>query len=174
MHRFWLAGLLACLLPAVAPATTFPRLSTADLVRRAERVSCAACETCEERRDPRSGIVFTHVTLRLLEDIKGRSPSGTIRLRYPGGTDGGVRTVVAGMPRFTPGEESILMLGRTNAEGYPVLVQATHGVVPLKRDTRGRRFLGRRVTGLSIEGTGPVSLDAFRGAVRALPPEKKK
>lgn len=167
MYRSLVAGACACLLAATAPATTFARLNTADMVRKAERVSCVACVACTERRDPRSGIVFTHVTLQLLEDLKGQSPSGTIQLRYPGGTDGGVRTVVSGMPRFRAGEESVLLLGRANAAGFPVIVQARRGVIPLERDTRGRRYLGARVTGMKeLSDPARVTLDAFRTAVK--------
>jgi hypothetical protein len=153
----------------MAPATTFSRETTQDLVLRAQRVSCAACERVEMRRDPRLGVVFTHVRLRLLEDLKGTSPSGTIELRIVGGRDGDVETIVPGMPRFRMGQEAIYLLGPRNRQGYPVLLQARRGVLPLRRGPRAQRFLAAHVTGIAeLRGKRRVSLDAFRGAVRRL------
>ncbi|MHC4135009.1 MAG: hypothetical protein ACYTDU_09905 [Planctomycetota bacterium] len=163
------AAALIGLAAALAPATTFSRETTQDLVLRAERVSCATCERVEMRRDPRLGLVFTHVRLRLLEDFKGVSTAGTIELKVVGGRDGDVETVVAGMPRFKLGQEAIYLLGARNREGYPVLLQARRGVLPLRRGPREQRFLAARVSGIAeLRGKLHVSLDAFRGAVRRL------
>ena len=163
------AAALVCLAAALAPATTFSRETTQDLVLRARQVCCAACEEVEARRDPVSGMVFTHVRLRLLEDLKGQSPSSSIRLRIVGGRAGGVETVVAGMPTFRPGEESILLLGAANRAGYPVVLQARRGVLRLRRDKRGDRYLATPVSGIKeLRGRQRISLDAFRGAVKRL------
>jgi len=166
-----LSGAAACLLllAAPTPATTYRRLTTADLVRKAERVSCVKCESVEARVDPRTGIIFTFVRLRLLEDMKGRSPSSTVRLRIVGGRVGNRATIVAGMPAFTRGGEAVLLLGHRNRAGYPVLIQARRGVFRLRKDKQGRRYLQGRPTGLGkADLSGRMSLDAFRGAVRRL------
>ena len=163
------AAALICLAAAMAPATTYSRETTQDLVLRAQRVACAACESVETRRDPRFGVVFTHVRLRLLEDLKGDSTTGTIELKIVGGRDGDVETVVAGMPRFQVGQEAIYLLGRRNRAGYPVILQARRGVLPLRRGPREQRFLAARVSGIpELRGKRRVSLDSFRGAVRRL------
>lgn len=167
------AAALIGLAAAIAPATTFSRETTGDLVRRAQRVSCAICERVEMRRDPRSGLVFTHARLRLLEDLKGASPSRTIELRVVGGRDGDVETVVAGMPRFKVGQEAIYLLGPRNRQGHPVVLQARRGVLPLRRGPREQRFLAARVSGIAeLRGKPRVSLDAFRGAVRRIEREQ--
>lgn len=164
---------LICLAAAMAPATTFSRETTQDLVLRALRVSCAVCESVEMRRDPRLGVVFTHVRLRLLEDLKGDSTTGTIELKIVGGRDGDVETVVAGMPRFRVGQEAVYLLGARNREGYPVILQARRGVLLLRRGPREQRFLATRISGISeLRGKRRVSLDAFRGAVRRLAREQ--
>lgn len=159
----------ACLLAAWAPATTFPKSTTADLVAEAEHVCCARCEKIEARKDPRTGLIFTHVTLRLLEDLKGRSAGAEIRLRIVGGRIGNEETIVAGMPRFHEGGESVLLLGKTNRAGFPVVVQARRGVLHLRAGEKGERYLAERVTGLKeLEGKRRVALEDFRGAVRRL------
>jgi len=163
------AAALVGLAAALAPATTYSRETTQDLVLRAERVSCATCERVEMRRDPRLGVVFTHVRLRLLEDLKGVSQGRTIELRVVGGRDGDAETVVAGMPSFKVGQEAIYLLGSKNRAGYPVLLQARRGVLPLRRGPREQRFLAARVSGIpELRAKLHVSLDAFRGAVRRL------
>jgi hypothetical protein len=109
------------------------------------------------------------VRLRLLEDMKGSGGGTTIELRLPGGRADGVETVAPGMPRFEAGKEQVLLLGKRNAAGYPVLIQASGGVLPLKKDREGRRHLAVPVTGVKeLEGAREVSLDAFRSAVKRI------
>jgi hypothetical protein len=170
MHRTAAAALL---LAATLPATTFERVSTAELARRARRVCAVQCESCRAARDPDSGVVFTHVRLRLLEDLKGRSAGSVIDLRIVGGEADGVKFVVAGMPRFRAGEESVLLLGAANRAGYPTLVAARRGMLRLQRDEEGRRFLRDPVDGFaSLEGKRRVELAQFRAAIRAQAPGK--
>jgi hypothetical protein len=169
MHRPLAALALALLMAAAAPGTTLSRETTADLVLGAQRVCCAAVDDVRSRRDPRSGFVFTHVRLRVLEDMKGGGEGATVELRLPGGRADGVETVAPGIPRFEAGREQVLLLGRRNADGFPVLLQASGGVLPLRRDRDGRRCLCVPVTGLKeLEGSAEVSLDAFRSAVKRI------
>jgi hypothetical protein len=164
-HIFW--GGLVCLLTGTTTATTFPADTTGDMVVEAERICCARCESIETRVDPRTGLVFTHVRLRRLEDLKGAGRTDTIHLRIVGGTSGDRVTSVPGMPRFRRDEESVLMLGRRNRLGYRVVLQARRGAVPLRKDKRGRRWLTHAVTGLpGLRSDGPVRLDEFRSAVK--------
>jgi hypothetical protein len=168
MHRPTAALAFALLMAAAAPGTTLSSETTADLVLQAERVCCAAVDSIESRRDPRSGFVFTHVRLRLLEEMKGRSEAPVVELRLPGGRADGVETVAPGMPRFEAGAEAVLLLGQKNRDGFPVVLQATGGVLPLRADRNtGRRCLCAPVTGLKeLEGEREVTLDAFRAAVK--------
>jgi len=162
--------LLAFLL--VAPpltATTFERVTTAELTRRAERVCVVRCDSCRAERDRRSGLVYTVVRLRLVEDIKGRSAGSTIELRLVGGEADGVRTVVVGMPRFRAGEESILLLGKRNRAGFPTVVAARRGMLRLGRDKQGARYLRDAVTGFEDLKTAKakrIGLDSFRAACK--------
>lgn len=163
----------ALLLAATVPATTFERVSIAELTRRARRVCAVECDSCRAERDPDSGVVFTHVRLRLLEDLKGRSARSVIELRIAGGEADGVKFVVPGMPRFRPGEESVLLLGDANRAGYPTILAARRGMLRLVHDRQGRRFLRDPVDGFdSLKGKRRVQLAEFRAAVRAQKPRK--
>jgi hypothetical protein len=176
MHRSTAAPALALLMAAAAPGTTLSTETTADLVVAAERVCCGAVESVEARRDPRSGFVFTHVRVRLLEELKGTSEAPVIELRLPGGRADGVETVVPGMPRLEVGTEAVLLLGRRNRDGFPSLLQATGGVLPLRADKVGRRSLRVPATGFrELAGMREVTLDSFRAAVgRVLREEAEK
>ncbi len=167
MHRSMAALAFALLMAAAAPGTTLSTETTFDLIVQAERVCCAAVDSVESRRDPRSGFVFSHVRLRLLEEMKGRSEAPVIELRLPGGRADGVETVVPGMPRFEKGAEAVLLLGPLNRDGFPVVLQASGGVLALRADKTGRRCLCAPVTGLrELEGAREVTLDSFRTAVQ--------
>jgi hypothetical protein len=167
MTRITSWGALVCLLAATTSATTFPTTTTGDLVVKAERVCCARCESVETRVDPKTGLVFTHVRLRRLEDLKGSGSGDTIHLRLVGGRSGDRITSVPGMPRFEQAQESILLLGRRNRLGYRVVLQARRGVVPLRKDKQGRRWLAHCVTGMpGLRGDRPVRLDEFRDSLK--------
>lgn len=169
MHRPMAVFAFAMLFTAAAPGTVLSNETTGDLIVQAERVCCAVVESVESRRDPRSGFVFSHVRLRLLEEMKGRAEDAVLELRLPGGSAEGVRTVAAGIPRFEKGAEAVLLLGPRNSDGFPVVLQATGGVLPLRADKTGRRCLCAPVTGLSdLADEREVTLDAFRASVKRL------
>ncbi len=161
-------GTLALLTFALAAgATTLEERTTCEMVGRAERIACAACETVEARSDPRSGAVFTHVTLRLLEDWKGGGAGGVFRLRIVGGRDGPIATVVSLMPEFRPGEEYVLFLGKRNDLGFETLEFARRGVLRLESDEAGVRRLRDRVSGFpEFGGATRIRLEDVRTAIR--------
>ncbi|MHC4955464.1 MAG: hypothetical protein ACYTGZ_16550 [Planctomycetota bacterium] len=174
---FGLAAIFAALLGSAATeATTFENVTTAELARRAARVAVVRCDSCRAIRDRQSGLVYTHVRLRLLEDLKGRSAGSTIDLKLVGGEADGVRTVVVGMPRFVSGEESILLLGKKNAEGYSTVVAARRGMVRMRRDKQGVRYLRDRVTGFDTlaRSKRKIDLTSFRAAFLDAMRKKKK
>jgi len=153
---------------APLPATTFENVTTAELARRSLNVAVVKCESCRAERDRQSGLVFTRVRLRLLEDLKGRTAGSTIELRLVGGELDGVRTVVVGMPVFRIGEESIVLLGKRNSGGFPTIVAARRGMVRLGRDKKGARYLRDAVTGFDAlpRSKRKVDLQSFRSAFR--------
>lgn len=175
MARLSLRAALVCLLAAATPATTLAKKTTRDLVSMAERVCCARCLDVEARVDPVTGLVFTHVRLRPIQNLKSRGEGAVIELRIVGGRVGNRITEVAGMPRFTRDRECILFLGRKNRLGYPVVLQARRGVVDLRADKHGTRFLARPVDGLpGLRADRRVTLDAFADAVRQAVREDRK
>ncbi len=156
-------GLLV--LCAAALATTLPRTSTRDMVRDADVVVCAECTSCRPRLDPRTGLVFTQVRLRVLETLKGEPEGAALELSILGGEAEGRKTVVTGMPRFAAGRESVVLLKRRK-DGAWLVSLAHRGHIPIRRDKKGRRHLGARVSGFKdLAGPRRISLDDFRTAV---------
>jgi hypothetical protein len=169
MARLLMRAAFVCLLAAATPATTLPKKTTKDLVSMARRVCCARCLDVEARLDPITGLVFTHVRLRRIDDLKGGGEDSLIELRIVGGRVGNRVTEVAGMPRFARDRECILFLGDKNRLGYPVVIQARRGVLDLRTDREARRFLARPVDGMpGLKANARVLLDDFAESVRAV------
>ena len=173
-HKITSVAAVVCLLSLAVGATTLPKKTTRDLLEGSDRVCCVECASCEARLDRATGIVFTHVRLSVLEELKGGGEK-TFEIRIPGGEAGGVRTVVAGMPRFRPGQEAVLFLKRAteagSAVGGPVnrrwIVSLAHrGHVPIEKDKSGKRRLTGFVTGFRDIAPVRTGLDEFRTAVR--------
>ncbi|MDH3590284.1 MAG: hypothetical protein OER88_00285 [Planctomycetota bacterium] len=160
------AAAILLALAATGFATTFSRATTADLVRKAQRVCCVRCESVTMRRDARTGFVFTYTTLRVLETMKGSASEKKIRLRIIGGRADGVETKVAGMPVFRRGGECVLLLGKKNRAGYPTVLQAARGALALRADKKGRRYVRGFVTGFADLRGPRITLDALRTAVK--------
>ena len=174
IHRTIPVGTVVCLLSLAVGATTLPKRTTRDLLERSDRVCCVECSSCEPRLDRASGIVFTHVRFTVLEEMKGTGEK-TFEIRIPGGEAEGMRTVVAGMPRFTRGQESVLFLKRAQPTGSTVdrpakarwVVSLAHrGHVPIQKDKSGKRRLTGFVTGFRDLAPIHTGLDEFRTAVR--------
>ena len=173
MSRLTLLALLMCAFAGTTSGTTLPLRTTRDLVRLATQICCVRCESVEARVDQASGMVFTHVRVRRLEnykleDDKGGRGDAVFSLRLIGGKAGGRETRVAGMPRFCPGAECVLFLGKRNRAGFPVVLQAHRGAIAVRLDKKsGQRHLGQAVTGLTgLPATRRVSLNRFAAAVR--------
>ena len=176
MTRLIFGAAVVCLCAGAAPATTFANKTTRDLVNMAERVCRVRCEGVEQRLDSASGLVFTHVRLRVLEVLKGRTEGTLVELRLIGGRAGNAVTEVDGMPSFRRGDECVLLLGKNNRFGYPVVVSARRGVLELRRDKKtGERYLARAVSAMpGLPEARRVTLDRFRDAVKRIVREARK
>ena len=98
------------MLGIAAHATTLAQMDLAQLAHAAQVVARVRCMGSESRRD--SGHIWTFTRFSVVEAMQG-SPDATLLVRLPGGRDGHVIENVDGVPRFSPGEETILFLERT-------------------------------------------------------------
>lgn len=124
----FLAGLL--LIAIAANATTFVRLSFADLTRTSAAIARLRCLESESRLE--NGQIWTETRFAALETEKGNPPPIVI-VRTPRGSAAGMTAHVDGAPRFHPGEEVYLFLYARPGEPYRVLGWA-QGTFRIARD----------------------------------------
>jgi hypothetical protein len=114
--------------------------------------------------DSRRDIVYTYVTLRIKEVLKGRLGSSEIVLKEPGGQIDSLGSVFFGSPRFTPGEEVVLYLDTWSDGGLRVheMFLGKFGVTDDQRT--GQRIAVRQVPGPGVEiiPLAPVGSDLTR------------
>jgi hypothetical protein len=110
------------------------------------RVTSQACGF-----DYRHDIVYTYVTLRIREALKGEIGSREIVLKEPGGQVGGRGSVFFGSPRFTSGEEVVLYLD-TWPDGSLRVHDMFLGKFTVVRDEQSGRLLAvRGVSGPDVD-----------------------
>ena len=134
------------------------------MVERAERIAVVDVVSVQAAWNARHERITTAVQLQIVESWKGGLQPGTqLTVLQPGGTVGDVTTTVDGMPRFTPGERTLVFLhGPTDRA---TVVGLTQGKRPLRRDpTSGRWLVRARI--------GPVRI-SFDCAPRRRPPRPR-
>jgi hypothetical protein len=148
-----------------ARAATFIVPSDRDMVRRADAIVVgAALASYSHMID---GRVETVTSFSIHEVIKG-SVGFSIDIHEPGGRVGDQITFIPGVPRFSPGEESILFLTRTHRDEWAV-TEIALGRFVFVSDQAGQR-LALRDEG-EIHGWDPDGLphrEAHRVAARFL------
>jgi hypothetical protein len=85
--------------------------------------------------------IFTRVTFRVLEAIKG-TPPPLLTLEFLGGAVGELSLEVSGMPRFEPGAQDIVFV-TAGAPAICPLVAMGHGRYRILRDAQGAEFVAR-------------------------------
>ncbi len=120
----WLAAcLLALTAPSPATGLTVAPLTLEQVVAQASLVVHGhVVATASEPAPGWPGGVRTRVTVAVWEVAKGPwlGDLPVVDFVLPGGTRGRLRTVVPGLPSFSPGDEVVLMLEDTAAGLTPV------------------------------------------------------
>jgi hypothetical protein len=141
---------LAALLLGSVPAnsTTLVRMSVAQMTHAAHRVVRARCVANSTAWD--RGEIWTFTSFSVEETwkhsaaaIANSNPYLTVRLL--GGTVGNLNSVVAGVPRFVPGEDVVLFLEPTPQGDYSV-VGWVQGTFRIRDDRRTGRQLAEQDT----------------------------
>jgi len=122
-------------------ATTLAQMDLTQLAHAAQVVARVRCLGSESRRD--AGQIWTFTRFAVVETMQG-SPDATLLVRLPGGRDGHLIENVEGVPRFSPGEETILFLERTrltqqSGAGEWSVTAWGEGTFRIARDARSGR-----------------------------------
>jgi hypothetical protein len=161
--------------PPASQATTLMRMSLAQMARTAKVIVRARCVSNATLWD--EGEIWTRTTFAVEESWSGPPGARQIAVRMLGGSLGNITSRVSGIPRFQPGEETVLFLEpsrngdfaivswqqgtfriRQNAAmGAEIVVQDTASV--LTYDPVSRRF--------EAAGIRAMALADFRSCVDA-------
>ena len=151
-------------------ATTLVRYDLQGLTRNAARVVVGTCKEAEPRVI--EGRTYTRLLFTLSEVVKGQAAT-ELEVCLPGGEDRGVKTSIAGMPQFAPGEEVVLFLTEADRLGHPWPVGLGQGKFRVQRDaaakprvfqdTGAAQFYG--APGATLSG---IPLEEFLTQVRQL------
>ena len=134
-------------------ATTLVRYDLQGLTRNA---ACVFVGTCKEAQPQViEGQPYTRLLFTVSEVVKGQAAS-QLEVCLPGGEHQGVRTSVAGMPQFVPGEEVVLFLTETDRLGHPWPVGLGQGKFRVQRDAAAKPRV--------FQDTGEAHLYGAQGA----------
>jgi len=159
------------LLPAIH-ATTLARLNLDQLAGAADAVARVRCSGAESRWE--SGSIWTITTFDVVDAIKG-NPAPRIVVRLPGGKVGPVTATVDGAPKFTAGEEVIIFLERSRADGYSIAgwVEGTFRIAldpgthreTVTQDSNGLAVFDTASRAFRTEGMRKIPMELFRAKV---------
>ncbi|MBK8098549.1 MAG: hypothetical protein IPK26_15675 [Planctomycetes bacterium] len=94
--------------------------------------------------------IHTHVSLRLVNVLKGELPQPTLELRLLGGTVGNITMAVIGQPTFGPGENVLLFLRPDYVQGEFPVVALEHGKLAAPAGSDTYENTARRLTATAV------------------------
>jgi hypothetical protein len=166
---------LALLTTSFASATTVEKMSLRDLAKKSDAIVLARVEDETARYDANKEI-YTYITLRVLEPVKGPKADAVITIRQIGGTVGDIASFVPGTPSFKKGEEVVVFLTKNDGAGYPWVMGLLQGKYSVSADEKGRKNVRNEMDGLRLlspngkategEAAAPQPLQAFLDGLR--------
>jgi len=114
-------ALVLSLTASAARASVVVPLALDELVDASEHVALVRVEYQAARWSTDHSVIYTDVTLRVLQPMKGGAPAGSLlTVRREGGVVGNIGMRVAGAAGFEEGEEAVVFLERRGAALYTV------------------------------------------------------
>jgi hypothetical protein len=181
----WLvaAALLAGLLGAGRPASAslVIALDLPTMVARADQVVVADVVSVKAAWDARHERILSTIDLVVVESWKGAAaPASHVTVVQRGGTVDDTEMIVYGMPRFQPGERTLVFLAGSADRGH--VVGMAQGKRLVRRDDTGRwvvhapqrsgalfvRPPGQAAGPSPVFEQGPRALEDLRAEVRTL------
>ena len=151
---------IALLGAGLADATTVQKFTVSDLAKKSESIVLARVEDETARMDEGTKEIYTYITLKVIEGVKGskrsdnaKNPRGgeeLITIRQLGGTYGKYISVVPGMPTFQKGEEVVVFLSQKDRAGYPWVMGLQQGKYTVTTGEDGLKQVRNDVDGLSV------------------------
>lgn len=171
-----LAALTLVVAPAPGRATVVKAMSLEELAALATSVVHGVVEG--ERAAAVEGryVTFVDVAVRSAVRAGAATDPGRVTVQVPGGTVGKYSQVVAGAPRFTPGQEVVLFLWAPAPGQAPRIIGLSYGTFVIERTASRAEAVSRRgdLSGATSAGIEPLTdlrlpLDELLARVRAVP-----
>ena len=149
--RLAMVAFAACALmgSSTAYATTVLKMSLKDLARKSDAVIVARVEDETARYDANKEI-YTYITLKVLEPVKGSRKDDLITIRQIGGVVNNIASVVPGMPTFKKGEEVVVFLTQRDKAGYPWVMGLQQGKYSISVDSNGNKRVRNELGGTTL------------------------
>jgi hypothetical protein len=112
--------LMVAALAAPVFATTVVKLNMEQLVQKADLIVQGQVESVYSQWDEQRHLVFTYISIRVDESLKGQGPKSVL-IRQVGGSTGTIQMSVAGAPQFTSGDLTIVFLKRQDDSTFQVV-----------------------------------------------------
>jgi hypothetical protein len=141
---------LLCIGVRTGFATTVIIPSDDEMVRESRSIIRGKVVSIGTSFDPEQRMVFTYVTLRVKEVLKGSITSHEIVLKEPGGEATGYGTLIFGTPQFALGENVLVYLD-TWPDGSLRVHQMFLGKFSIVADSGGTLFAVRGTAGANVE-----------------------
>lgn len=125
-------ALIAATLAVPGLATTVARLDLEQLVQRADIIVQGQVQSVDFRWDPASRLVFTYISIRVDDLLKGKRRQSVL-IRQVGGRVGAIQMSVVGLPQFTKGERAIAFLKHQDGGIFQV-VGMSQGIYEITED----------------------------------------
>jgi hypothetical protein len=137
---------------SLAGATTVQKFSISDLAKKSETIALAHVDDVYSRWDDNHKEIYTYISLKVLDGVKGSRKNDVLTIRQIGGSAEGKISVVPGMPSFTKGEEVVVFLSPKDRAGYPWVMGLQQGKYSVDTDANGFKQVWNDVDGLKVAG----------------------
>jgi hypothetical protein len=179
------AGIALIAGASLTSATTVQKFTLQQLTNRSSTIVLATVDDVTSSWDAGHKEIYTFVTLRVQDPIKGVKAESkakgpkietTITIRQIGGTVDHISSIVPGMPSFARGEQVVVFLGPNDGAGYPGVVGLQQGKYTVTTDANGFKQVRNDVDGLTrlspdgsktdVSVSDKMPLDAFLTKIR--------
>lgn len=161
---FLLLSLLGC--AASASATTFVIPDDDDLIVGARAIITGRVLSVGSRLDAEQDRIFTYITIRVKEVLKGQITERRITLKHAGGQVAERGSIIFGTPEFKTGEQVLLYLG-TWPDGSLRVYQMMLGKFSITVDPQtGNGFATRDLGGMNTNNLHFVSHAKHAGGAK--------
>jgi len=140
---------LALVGAGTADATTVLKMSLKDLAKKSDAVVMARVDYMTARYDANKEI-YTYITLKVLDPVKGSKKDEVLTIRQIGGTVGTIASIVPGMPTFKKGEEVVVFLTQKDQAGYPWVMGLQQGKYSVSVDENGSKHVRNELDGTTL------------------------